>query len=73
MGRVVRRVEGPWGRLLDAMKLLELGEEEFRRVVDVVFDARPGEEEKVQGELEIGEMDLAEMKGIVRLRQDCWR
>ncbi|KIJ45675.1 hypothetical protein M422DRAFT_227406 [Sphaerobolus stellatus SS14] len=73
VARVVRKVDGPWARLLDAAKLLALDEEHFRSAVSKIFNAGLQDVENVQDELEISELDLAEMKNVIRLRNDCWR
>lgn len=73
MGRSVRRVEGPWARLLDAMKLLTLEQEQFRVAVDRIFETDADGLEKLREELEVSELDLGDLIDIVRLREDCWR
>jgi RAD50-interacting protein 1 len=73
MGRSVRRVEGPWARLLDAMKLLTLEPDQFRIAVDRIFDADANGLGGLSDELEVSQFDLDELIEVVRLREDCWR
>ena len=73
MGRSVRRVEGPWARLLEAIKLLTLEEDKFRIVVGRIFDTDADGLEKLCEELEVSELGLDELINVVRLREDCWR
>ncbi|KAF8592034.1 hypothetical protein K439DRAFT_1650556 [Ramaria rubella] len=73
IGHPMRRIEGPWARLLDAIKILILDEEEFRITVDHIFSAGADDLEKLQEELGVTELDLGDLIDIVRLREDCWR
>lgn len=73
MGRSVRRVEGPWARLLDAMKLLTLEQDQFRIAVDRIFNTDADGLEKLRDDLEVSQLDLGELIEVVRLREDCWR
>ncbi|KAF8528017.1 RINT-1 family protein [Hysterangium stoloniferum] len=73
MDRTVRRAEGPWSRLLDAMKILTVEADKFRSVVDLVFSTKSDDLEKLQYELGVTELGLSELISVVRLREDCWR
>lgn len=70
---VVRKVETPWTRLLDTVRLLSLESEKFQATVDAIFNADQDHEEELRDNFEVSELNLTEMKTIVRLREDCWR
>lgn len=72
-GRTVRRVKSPWGRLLSAMKLLALEQDEFRVIVKRIFDMDMDGLETLQDELGVEGLDLGDMMDVVRLREECWR
>lgn len=73
MGRSVRRVEGPWAGILDAMKLLTLEPDQFHIAVGRIFDADEDGLEKLSEELQVSELRLDELINVVRVREDCWQ
>ncbi|KAH8120467.1 TIP-1 family-domain-containing protein [Phellopilus nigrolimitatus] len=70
LGGSVRRVEGPWERLLEAGRLLSLEGDAFERAVNAVRLGKEGEYEKLVETVGIGEMSNEEVMDVLSVRED---
>ena len=66
----VRRVESPWGRLLEAGRLLSLTGDAFEQAVNAVRLGNEQEGKKLAEAADISELSTEEIAQILSIRED---
>lgn len=66
----MRRVDGPWEKLLEAGRLLSLDDESFERLASAVKYGRKDDYEGIAERLEINEMSEDEVADVLTVRED---
>ena len=69
----LRRVEGPWERLLEAGRLLSLNGDMFERVVNVLQIGNAEEYDKIAEVVNINELTNEEVIQVLSVREDFMR